>query len=185
MTAAADLPVDPPSSGDPWTDGAEAKLREAVDVARKLRDVGALPPIEHGPVAVLSMLQLVRVRLDEVETVLSQVSSFRTGARALLREAEASVDDKWAESVGQAPASAPNRASFSGFETAPRERYAKADVAVLGERRAARKRGRVLDAASDALDQIRLAHRGLDGIRMDLHLLLRAQGIEGRYERSG
>lgn len=185
MTAAADLPADPPPSGDDWTDGAEDKLREAVRQVRKLRDVGPLPAVEHGPAAVLGMLQLVRERLDEVETVLSQVSAFRTGARALSREADALVDDTWAEKVGQG--STPRaRVSFNaGFDEAPRERYAKADVAVLGERRKARRRARVLEAANDAVEQVRLAHRGLDGVRTDLYMLLRAMGIEGRFERSG
>lgn len=185
MTAAADLPTEVPESGDPWTDGAEDRLRDAVRQVRKLRDVGSLPAVEHGPGAVLGMLQLVRERLDEVETVLSQVSAFRTGARALSREADAAVEDLWAEKVGQAPA-ARSRPSFNhSFDEAPRERYAKADVAVLGERRKARRRTRVLEAANDAVEQVRLAHRGLDGVRTDLYMLLRAMGIEGRYERSG
>ena len=42
---------------------------------------------------------------------------------------------------------------------------------------------RVLEAANDAVEQVRLAHRGLDGVRTDLYMLLRAMGIEGRYER--
>lgn len=183
MTVAAELVAPAPDIGDPWTVQAEAVLRARVVSARQLRDVGQLPAVEHGPLPLVEMLRLVRSRMDQVESLLSEVSRFRTDARALLKEAEATVEDRWAERVVE-PRAARRRASFDGsFDAAPREKYAAADLAVLEDRRKARRRDRMMDSCNDAVDQIRTAYRGLDGVRMDLHVLVRGLSVETRLER--
>lgn len=172
-----------PSSRDEWVENAERLLQEKVARAREYRDVGNLPSLEHGPVPLTEMLVDVRHRMDAVEVLQDEIIAFRTRARVLLKESEAAVDDKWAERVVQ-PQSTRRRASFDGtFDAAPRERYAQADLAVLEDRRRARRRDRVMDACNDAVDRVRTAYRGLDGVRMDLHAMVRGLSVETRLER--
>lgn len=179
MTEVLQAPVAP---ADEWTLQAEGVLQTRVTEVRELRDVPPLPDLEHGPLPIYEQLREVRARMDQVEVILNEVLSFRTRARALLREAEATVDDKWAERVTQPRQN--RRKSFDGsFDAAPREKYAEADLAVLSDRKKARKRERIMDACGDAVDQIRTAYRGLDGVRSDLHLMMRGLSVETRLER--
>jgi hypothetical protein len=116
--------------------------------------------------------------------LLSQVATFRARVRVALKAAAASVDDAWAERVAGTGGRG-NRASFSGFEDAPRERYARADTAVLGLRVVARKRERVADAIADTYDGIERVRRGLDSARYDLHAMLRVLSVpEHRLDRT-
>lgn len=172
-----------PAQRDDWVENAEGLLREKVATARELRNVGHVPSLEHGPLPLTEMLVTVRARMDAIEVLQDEIIAFRTRARVLLKESEAAVDDKWAERVVQPP-STRRRASFDGtFDTAPRERYAQADLAVLEDRRKARRRDRVMDACNDAVDRVRVTYRGLDGVRMDLHAMLRGLSVETRLER--
>jgi hypothetical protein len=160
----------------------EAQLIVAVDEARSLRFTGSLPDAAVGLVAVWARLQLVRANLDRVEELLGEVSRFRTGARVLLKEASARVDDRWAERVSGGR----GRPGFGGSEIdGPRERYARADVAVVGDRIVARQRERVFDAVQDAHAEIDRIRRGLDAVRMDLHALVRVLSApENRMDRT-
>lgn len=165
-----------------WIGQAEERLSQAVTEAQELRYVGGLPDPSSGLSTVLARLSLVRTRLDRVEVLLGEVSRFRTGTRVLLREATARVDDKWAERV----AGSSGKRGFGGTEIeGPRERYARADVAVVGDRILARQRERVFDAVQDAYADIERVRRGLDAVRMDLHLLVRVLSApEHRLDRT-
>lgn len=171
-----------PQFTDEWIAASEASLSAAVTEAQELRYKGGLPDPAFGLAEVLSRLSEIRVRLDRVGELLDQVSRFRTGVRVLLKEASARVDDKWAERV----AGSRSRPGFGGTEIeGPRERYAKADVAVAGERIVARQRERVFDAVSDAYADVDRVRWHLESVRGDLHQMLRVMAApEHRLDRT-
>jgi hypothetical protein len=156
----------------------EALLSEALG----LRSGLSLPSINQGPVEVLERLIDVRTRLDRVEELLSRAVRFRTAVRSRLKEASGSLDEAWATKVAQP--SARRRVASDGWGgSAPRERYAEADLATLDEKRNVRRLEQWFDQVNDAVEVIRQAHRGLDTTRQDLHLILRAISVESALER--
>jgi hypothetical protein len=145
-------------------------LSEALREADELRYRDGLPDISVGMRDVLGRLSVVRGRLDQIDTLLTEVGRFRTGVRVLFKEASGRVDDKWAERV----AGTKQRPGFGGGDIeGPRERYAKADVHVLGDRIVARQRERLMDAVNDAYTEVDRIRRSLESVRGDLHVLLR------------
>lgn len=183
MSLDTQLPA--PELQDDWVNAAESKLASAVGRVRELRQVKGLPDPRLGMGEVLAVLADLRVRLDEVESIQSDVSQFRTSLRVLLKESSHRVEDKWNEQVVGIRTGA-KRQSFGEYGSeAPRERYARADVAVLSDRIRERSRIRAFDATTDAYDTIDRIRRGLDGVRMDLHALLRAISVpEHRFDRT-
>lgn len=177
MTASeAPLPED-------WVARAEMQLLAALGRAQALRYLDGLPHPSLGASEVLRRLSAVRVRLDEVDGLLVEVAQFRTGVRVLFKEASAQLDDRWAAHVSGN--GRPRRASFGSEIDAPREKYARADLATLDDRRLSRDRERVLDASEDAYRIIEKIFRGLDSVRMDLHALLRLMSApEHRLDRT-
>lgn len=175
-----------PAISDQWVEQAEALCEQHLAEAESLRYTGGLPDASLGSGEVLSRLAVIRTRLDRVDELLAEVSRFRTGARVLLKEATARVDDKWAERVAGSTATSRRKGSFvgSGEMEGPRERYARADVAVVGDRMLARRRERVMDAVGDAVEAITRVHRGLDSVRFDLHAMLKLFSVEHRLERT-
>jgi hypothetical protein len=140
-----------------------------------------LPRTEDGPQWALQVLAEVRTRLDRVEELLATV----TRLRALLSErstrAENEVSDAWNAAVTSGGSRRSRAASFG--ESAPRERYAEADVAVLEPRRAARAISASLARVDAVRDTIRTAHWGIDKFRQDVHLVVRAMVVESSLER--
>lgn len=176
MTAEAVPPV-----SDDWIESSEALLSATVTEAQSLRYKGGLPDPALGVGEVLARLADIRGRLDRVGELQDQVSRFRTGCRVLLKEATARVDDKWAERV----AGSRSRPGFGGEVEGPRERYARADVAVAGDRIAARKRERVFDAVNDAYSDLDRVRWSLESVRNDLHAMLRVLSApEHRLDRT-
>lgn len=171
-----------PQVSDDWIESSEALLSAAVTEAQALRYKGGLPSPALGLGEVLSRLADIRSRLDRVGELHDQVSRFRTGCRVLLKEASARVDDKWAERV----AGSRSRPSFGGSEIeGPRERYARADVAVAGERIVSRQRERVFDAVNDAYADVDRVRWHLESVRNDLHLMARVLSApEHRLDRT-
>lgn len=162
---------------------AEQRLDAAVVEAQALRYVEGLPDPALGAREVLRRLSLVRSRLDEVDELLIEVSRFRTGTRVLFKEAAARAEDRWAEQV--ASTGGRRRSAFGSEMEGPRERYARADLATMEDRRVARARERTLDAVTDAYNVIDAIRRGLESVRMDLHALLRFMSApEHRLDRT-
>lgn len=140
--------------------------------------------MSYGAVAALEGLAEVRRRLDSLEVIHGDLLRFRTGIREVWKRAQAAVDDKWSERVATTSNSA--RPSFSRGEVeGPRERYARADQAVIAERIVARQRDKVMDAVNDAVTVVDQARRNLEGARMDLHAVLRVLAApEHRLDRT-
>jgi hypothetical protein len=157
-------------------------LERLIEEALRLRQSLPLPTIDQGPVEVLERLADVRTRLDRLEELLSIAVRIRGRLRASLKEANASVEDRWAEFVS-APSRRPRAGSDGWSGSAPRERYAEADLATLDQKRLQRRVEKASDHSNDAVDIIRQAHRGLDSTRLDLHLVLRAMSVESVLER--
>jgi hypothetical protein len=169
---------------DEWIANTEASLDRALTEAQELRYAGGLPALELGASEVLARLSDIRRRLDRIEVLISDVARFRTRVRVAMNASKARVDDTWAEKVAGSGTRA-NRVSIGSFEDAPREKYARADVAVLGLRIVARRRERVLDAIGDTYDGVDRVRRGLDSVRYDLHAMLRVLSIpEHRLDRT-
>lgn len=169
---------------DEWVEVAEARLAEALDEAEELRFTGSLPTPVSGAEAVLDALVAVRANLDRVEGIYTDLVRFRTGIRVVWKAATSEVDDKWADRVANKTSG--KRAAFSGGDIeGPRERYAQADLSVLPQRINARKREQVMDAVNDAVHVLDQIKRGLEGVRMDLHSVMRLMTApEHRLDRS-
>ena len=183
MTSAG-LTCPEPEVQDDWVLAAEARLRASVAEALSLRLTGGLPSLADGPAGVLADLSACRVRMDRVELILAEVDEFRTRLRVVWKESKARVEDGWARAVTGSAGS--RRTSFGEYGgDAPRERYAKADVSVIGDRINERRRERVFDAVNDAHDVIERVRRSLDSFRMDLHAVLRVLAVpEHRLDRT-
>lgn len=159
-------------------DVAEA-VENMITEARQLRAPSGLPGLESGPAVVWEHLVAARTRLDRIEELLSRTLRLRTKVRSQARASAAEVDEAWAQQVGRGPSR--KQASFG--DQAPRERYADADLAVLDQRRAQRQAQELADQVEDAVEIIRMTHRGLDSMRMDLHTMMRAFSVGSSLER--
>ncbi len=164
----------------------ESVLSGRVGLVMELRSGAPMPALSDGPSVIAEALVEVRSRLDRVEEQLSQLLRLRAAARRRARSAKDEVEDAWAERVagnGSARRSRGNTAMWSAGDTAPRERYAEADLAVLDQRRAERRYGEQSAHAEEAVEVVQLAHRGLSDLRRDIHVMLRAFEMENSLER--
>lgn len=162
--------------------GVSQAVENMVTEARQLRAPSDLPSLESGPGVVWEHLVAIRTRLDRIEELLSRTIRVRTKVRAQAKTAAAEVEDAWAAQVGRSPSR--KQASFGGpGDQAPRERYADADLAVLEQRRAQRQVQGLADQVEDAVEVIRMTHRGLDSMRMDLHTMMRSFSVGSSLER--
>lgn len=144
-----------------------ACVREVTALRRDVK----FPHAGAAPTEVQEALLDTRQRLDRVEEILSQVIGYRGAARRRLTEATASADEVW----DRASVTTRGNTTLTGRDfTGPRERYADANLATLESRRAQRIVAEMSSRVDDAHDQIRLMHRGLDGVRQDLIVLLRS-----------
>jgi hypothetical protein len=135
-----------------------------------------VPGLDDGPVRFGEVLLEARGNLDRVEEILSQASAMASAARIHARETAEKADDD----LDKAIAARMKRAR--DFEGA-RERLADASLTVLGPRREARSAQKVADMAASVEARIRLAHRGLDGLRQDLAAVLRHVSWENSMDR--
>jgi len=151
-------------------------VRETLD----LRLGAELPHPQATPSEVLAGLQDIRRRIDRVEELLSQVMRARARAQRAATLAQAEADDAWDEAIRRVR-SAPLQAG--GEYSSARERHAEANLAILDRRHAARRAAELAHQCDEATDVIRLAHRGLDGVRQDCLAILRALAFESHLER--
>lgn len=149
---------------------------EALD----LRFAGGLPGPQSAPKQILDALLDVRRRLDRVEALLGRAVRIRARCARASAAAKAAADDAW-DRAAQRGRSAPV-ARGDEFSSA-RERHADANLAVLDERRAAREAAGLADHADEAVEVLRLAHRGLADLRQDVMAILRALQFESHLDR--
>jgi hypothetical protein len=139
-----------------------------------------LPEGVFGAHEVLEQLRVTRRRLDRIEGLLSRCTIAKARASRASVHARAEAEHAWDQS-SQRERSRP-AARGSDF-TGPRERYADSNLATLAEQRSARSAASLASVAEEALDVVRIAHRGLNDMRADLHLMLRSLSVESTLER--
>lgn len=156
----------------------KALEQHKIEVAQ-LRFGVVLPGSDAMPSEVLSTLQIVRGNLDRIETILGEVASLKAATARQRGVAAATYDEVWAQNLSKQR----NRPDMRGEFVGPRERYAQADLASFDARRTLNSAEHLYSVTDEAYDFIRLAHRGLDGVRQDLHQVLRAVSFESRMDR--
>lgn len=164
-------------------EGPSKDLDTLINLSREVRDAQrfTLPFIEDGPKVLLERLASVRTAMDTIDGYLVAAIRFRTKMREASSIAVGEHDDAWSRVAGSAAKR--GRGADGWGEPAPRERYASADLAVLDEKIKMRKFTRWLATSEDAVVVITQMYRGLDSLRQDLHLILRAMSVESSLER--
>jgi hypothetical protein len=138
-----------------------------------------LPATESGPGEVLSTLVAVRANLDRVEGLLARVHHLKARAERAVAAAEAIHQDAWDQ------ASATTGKSRGTDYSGARERYADNNLATLAQKRTVRRSVESLSMVEEAYEVIRMHHRGIDGVRMDIHRIVSALSIEYSIDRQG
>jgi len=149
-------------------------VMETLSEVRMLRDVPQWDA-DDSPMALHATLLDVRARYDRVEAILAQMMERHGRTRALLHEAREAADDAW-------DAAATSKRTNALDYMAGRERVAHVNVENLAERRRVRALERIEMILDSAVQQARLAHRGLDTVRRDLDTRIRLLTLETRLE---
>lgn len=167
------------SAADEARDRIRGWLQEAVDLRGNL-GMDAYDDLSN-PYQVVEQLSRVRATLDRIEELLV----LATRAKASLTRAHRTTKDEqqlaWDQHVTSQ--SALKRPVLTQEYVTGKEKFAEANLATLELQRAERKSLEVLSFAEEALDVIRIIHRGLEGIRQDLLAQIRAIQVESQLER--
>lgn len=162
------------------SDDVRAVLAGYITEALDLRFSGESLKPGASPAEVLDNLYGVRLRLDRIEELHARALRVKARAQRAATLATATADDAF-DRAAQTRRTAP---VIRGDEfSSARERTAEANLATLDERIAARQATDLAHHTDEAVDVIRLVHRGLDGVRHDLHTVLRAMTLETNLER--
>lgn len=135
------------------------------------------PPDTAAPAAVHQALVQARAQLDTLETVLSTALAFKAVTATNARQQEDIAEDAWDDKAGEGRRQM--RREFEGAQ----ERYAWWRLDTRDQRRAARQARAAADVAADTAERIRIAYRGLDGLRADLNARLKYLQWESMMER--
>lgn len=137
-----------------------------------------VPQMGDGPEKFAEALLVARACLDRVEEILSAATAMASGARIAAREKAEAADDELDKVIDRRSKRARD------FEAA-RERIAAArlDNEVFPKIAEARSAQKVADMAASIEARVRLAHRGLDGMRQDLAAALRHVSWESSLDR--
>lgn len=146
-----------------------------VEEALAIRAQSGSCVVPSDPVSGLDALVQVRASLDRLEEILSRATRARGRVLRATTHAKALADDRWDEIA--------KNTRHQEF-TATREKYADINLETLEERRTARAAEHLLSAVNEAYEIIRLAHRGLEGVRQDYLAMLRTLSFESHLERS-
>lgn len=147
----------------------EAWIREAVELRRTIR----LPSYELGTAEAIESLSCVRQALDRVEALMVTATRLRAEVARRSETATAIAQDAWDEAA---------KNSRIGEYSSARERAADANLRTLGQLRDQRQRAEQLSIAKEAVDILYIIHRGIDGIRMDLHRVLGSMTVQRSLE---
>ena len=141
----------------------------------ELRRLPPLPGVHAAPSELVEYLLDVRRRQDRVEELLGRSMRHKVATQRTLDEAKTAAEEEW-DRVAVANKNANDY-------TSAKERAAEANLATLDLRRQVRKAEDALAVANELVEQLRLAHRGLDSTRQDIHTILRALSFESSLER--
>jgi len=154
-------------------------LDHAGTEAIKLR-AGAVLGGSNEPAYLAVDLREVRGRQDRIEELLRNAVRLRARVQRAAQLTQHRLDDATDQALHT------NRtASVTplGEYSSARERTAEANLATIDLRVAARDAHQLAHRCDETVDVLRLTHRGLDGVRQDIHALLRASAFESHLER--
>lgn len=132
------------------------------------------------PADLAATLRDVRARQDRVEELLRTTLRLRARAHRRAQLAQHGLDDAFDQALHNHRAAPVAR---GGEFTSAHERDAEANLATIDLRFAARTANTLAHRCDETVDVLRLTHRGLDGVRQDIHALLRAAAFESHLER--
>lgn len=158
----------------------EKRLDALKHEVKDLRGRAEMPPATAPPQEVLDTLLVVRGCLDRIEGILSELVQLRSYFQRNLQAEKDAADEAWDTSNAQARRAAAGRApDYLGAK----ERYADANLETLEHRRQVRRAEDLFSLADNAVEVVRISHRGLDGTRQDLVTWLRTLQFESSLER--
>jgi hypothetical protein len=163
------------------SDEVRAALAAYMETALELRFGVALPVSQSAPSEISECLLDVRTRLDRVEAMYTGAIRIKARAHRAAAHAKATFDDAW-DTAAVDRRTAPVRRGDE-YATA-KERHAEANLATLDLRHSSRAADELAHHCDEAVDVLRLAHRGLDGVRQDILTMLRAAQFESHLERA-
>lgn len=138
----------------------------------------AMPARGAPPQSYAEALATIRPLLDRVEEIHSVAIATAGGAKRAATEATAQCQEAWDEQATRQERARTGK-DFEGAQ----ERYARWNLAILGQRRQARRNDHAAGLALDAERRIRLAHQGIEGMRQELIPVLRFLQWETSQER--
>lgn len=156
---------------------AQATCDDLVVRMAPLRDIQR-PAAEASANEVYVVLVDVRARLDLAETVLLEVTRFRSGSRSKAAQRKGEADDAYTEAMAKLAQQAVRR-QYEGVE----DRRAQANLQTLEVRRRARTAQRVADIADDCYERVRTLYFSLRDLRQELLDSLRYLEWETSMER--
>lgn len=156
-----------------------AKCKQAAEQYRaQVRDIYSRARQEGTPEEYRHALEQVRAVQDGLEEYVSLAISVRGALGRAALDAQLAYDEAWAKEADRS-----SRASSGGDFEGARERYARFDIKVFSEMRAARQAERHRLVAQELLDDMWLRYRAINATREDLHQILRAFQFERVLER--
>lgn len=134
-------------------------------------------PATVTPDSLVRAVQDCRKCIDRAEAILVLLTRLRGRKFAAMTSALHQFDDAWDK------AATTHRAASSALDySGPRERYSEFNLSSMTEKRAHRIAEQEWKEVDVAVDAVRVIHRGIDGVRGDLHVALRAMNLETRLE---
>ena len=134
-----------------------------------------------APAEIVESLRQTRQRLDRVEQLLSKAIRIKANGRQHCAAVTATAELAW-DRAAMARRNAPVTRGGEEFSSA-RERHAEANLATLTEQAAVRVAEERVRQCEEAESMIRLAHRGLEGVRQDHLAMLRMVQFESTLDR--
>lgn len=152
-------------------------VQEWVKQALELRYSRTLPAVEEGLQGSLHALLDCRQALDRVEELLSKAQRLRAELSRQENAARTLYDDAWDQRSRETAKTAREYVSA-------KERHADISLDVMALAISARQKATLLSHVDEAESVIRLTHRGLDGLRMDIHRMMGAYSHQSYVEQT-
>jgi hypothetical protein len=157
-----------------------ATLERFMEETSLLRTMTEVPSVAATVGEVQSYLLDVRRRQDRVEELLRTAIRIRARAHRVATRLDATANDAWDSAAVRARTAVVQPGD--GFSSA-RERAAEANLTILDQRVTARHAAELAHVCDEAVEFLRIAFRGLDGLRYDITQLLRTYLLESHLER--
>jgi hypothetical protein len=153
-------------------------LGARVTEAAVLRNAVTAHGIEQAPQQLLADLQGCRVAIDRIEGILVEVAQLRARAKAAVASFADAHESAWNDAANSPTI------SFAANDPAPRERYARYELAAMDQRLALRRAQKALDSIEGAAEVLNIYYRGLRDRRFDLNTAVSLITIETRMEHA-